>query len=315
VAIRRRIAYEMLEAGDAEGAMQFIEAGLAVNQDIDLLQDYGNYAFRAAATASQAAAAEPGAGVTPQVADLYRKAIEAYEKVFAEKGADMEVLYLRNIVTAYVQLQQHDQAISSAERYLEAHPRDASLLALYARALEHGGRIDDAVAALTRVGEADPAFPDLHLRQGVLLLNQNRLDDALPYLHRAVENGAVANDVARQVLRYVSLTGLSRENPNYAAAIVGIEAAKAFPVTPEQMRELDFYLGMALYYRGAELQDAPIPSCGPARQSLPLFQRARAALESSRAYAQGGPNANAHQQFVDGTATYITIQESVIARC
>jgi tetratricopeptide (TPR) repeat protein len=45
VAVRRRIAYEMFDAGDPLGAMMLIDEGLQVEESVELLGDYGNYAF------------------------------------------------------------------------------------------------------------------------------------------------------------------------------------------------------------------------------------------------------------------------------
>jgi tetratricopeptide (TPR) repeat protein len=217
-------------------------------------------------------------------------------------------------VNAHLQLGENAEAIRAAEKFLAVHPRESGLLSALATAYERTEQIAQAVAPLTRLAEADPAFPNVALRQGVLLLNQNRLDDAVPFLKLAVERGAVANDVARQILGWVGRNGLSREKPNYAEASKGMEAAKTFPVTPEQMQEFDFYLAVALYQRGVELQDGAVPSLGVARQTKPMFDRVKTSLASARPWAQASPNAGTWQQLNDGADTYLTIVNSVSVR-
>src|SRR5262245_23451521 len=108
-AVRNSIAYAMFEAGDPEGAMQFVEEGItASNNDVALLTAHAIYAFQAADKESRAAQAENSNATTtvsPKIADLYRKAAGSFEKVFAAKGDSTDVAYLRNTVTAYIHLQ------------------------------------------------------------------------------------------------------------------------------------------------------------------------------------------------------------------
>lgn len=78
VAVRRNIAYRAYEAGDARGAMLLTEEGMELEPDnLDLLIDYGNYAFNAAAELSSQPAVGSGQqasqeSLDPEVAELYR---------------------------------------------------------------------------------------------------------------------------------------------------------------------------------------------------------------------------------------------------
>jgi hypothetical protein len=172
------------------------------------------------------------------------------------------------------------------------------------------------IAASTLARQRELAAQDStpQLRAGVALLDANRLEDALPLLREAVAEGASADQAARQILGWVGRTGLSRANPNYGQAVVGLDAARSFPVTPQLMAELDFYLGVALYQSGVQLQDGPVPSCEVARQALPIFQRVKTVLASASVFTVGSPQENTATQVGDGADTYITIQEAVLRR-
>ncbi|MDG2282378.1 MAG: hypothetical protein P8L45_04625, partial [Longimicrobiales bacterium] len=107
-AIRMRIAYELAQAGDPVGAMEFIQVGLDVDaENVDLHEQYGGFAFSAALEIQQEAAVgaqNGGDAVAPEAVGYYREAISSYEKVFEAKGAETPVGHLSNVVSAYIQL-------------------------------------------------------------------------------------------------------------------------------------------------------------------------------------------------------------------
>ncbi len=80
--VRMRVAYELAQAGDPLGAMQFIEVGLEVDpENVDLLKQHGGFAFTAGAELNQGQEEMP-----PEAVDLFRKALVSYEKVYADPG-------------------------------------------------------------------------------------------------------------------------------------------------------------------------------------------------------------------------------------
>jgi tetratricopeptide (TPR) repeat protein len=316
VGVRRTIAYDMNEAGDPEGAMLFIEEGLAVEEDTELLLSYGIYAFQAADLQSRAAQAEnSAAGVSPPVAELYRKAVGAFEKVFEAQGAEMDVRYLRNSINAYLQLQDNESAIRASERFLAVHNQDTELLSRLATALERSGRVDDALVALQRIEAIDPSYANLYRRQGMLMVNAGRMNDALPLLQKAVQNGDNADEVAR--ILFAEAANKHMQPPeNWAAAIGLLETAKQFPVSQEQMQEFNFFHGYALYQRAVSLQpanDAP-PTVAIARQTMPLFQEAKRLVEASRPWAQRTNRVGNVDQISNAADQYVEIMGLTIQR-
>ena len=308
IAVRRRIAYEIFEAGDPEGSMLFIDEGLQVEQSPDLLQDFGGYAFAAAVKAGEGA--EAGGPISAEVAEFYRGAIDAYLKVFEAKGAEMEVSPLRNVVNAYVQLEQFNDAIQLAERVLETHANEASLWNAYAQALQRVERVDDALNALLRVEEIDPTYPDIAVRQASLLITAQRFDESVPLLRKAVEGGEDPNRVSRMILADANTNGLRANNYDYAIRL--LEVAISFEVSQEQKEELDFFLGYSLLMSSRGAQEPQ--TLQSAQATLPRFQRALRLLSGARAYDQRNGGRMNLGQLLEATNTYIEIQEAIILR-
>jgi tetratricopeptide (TPR) repeat protein len=317
-AIRRTIAFDIYEAGDPEGAMQFIEEGLGgADEDVDLLISFGTYAFQAANKASQAEAVNNSAGVSPQVADFYRKAAGAFEKAFAARGAELDIGYLRNTVTAHLQLQEWDQAQQLAERFLTVHTQDAELMARLATAQERSGNVDGALATLKRIEGIDPNFQNLYPRQASLLLNSNRADEAVPLLRDAVAKGFAADQAAIMLLGEANTKGMQTGRENWPYAIRMLEAAKALPgVSADQMGQLDFFLGYSVFQSAVDLQPAndAVPTPAIARQAMPLFQRAKQLVEASRPWAQRNNRINNVNQISAAADQYIEMMDAVIRR-
>ncbi|MDT8340509.1 MAG: tetratricopeptide repeat protein [Longimicrobiales bacterium] len=311
VAVRRNIAYEMFNAGDPEGAMILIEEGLAVEESIDLLGDFGNYAFEAARRATPEGVQTGDAEIPADVRELYGRAIDAYMQVFDAKGDSMSVGQLRNVISAHIQLGNPQEASATAEQVLEVFPQEGSVWAVYSTALERQGRVDEAVAALKRIETIDPGFPDLYARQGNMLLAAGRRADALPILRRAVdEQGQDPNRVARIIFGDAYSKGVAPDQKNWGYALEGILAAKEYQVSAENRQEFNFWHGWVLYQQGMQAQEPQ--TVQSAQRSVPLFRQAKDLFESARGYAQQrGINLT---QILDATNQYIEIQDAIIRR-
>lgn len=310
--VRRRIAYELgseAEGDDPEGAMLLIQKGLEVEDNPDLRQDLGNYAFAAAAKAKPAALPDT-AELPPEVAGLYRTAIDAYLAVFDAKGAEMPVSSLRNVVNAHLQLNEVDRAIEVAERFLEVHPDAATLWSGYADALRRDGQLDEALAALDEVQQIDPDYQNLYARQGQWLLNADRAEEAVPYLVRAVERGQDPNNIARLLLAEAHSKGI--QNNRWGYAIDLLQRAKSnFDLSAAGQQEMDFWHAYALFQRARTAQEPGTPES--ARSTLGQFQRAQELFTRAREFAVQNPNYN-YSQLVDATEQFIEIQEAILKR-
>ncbi len=312
-AIRMRIAYELAQAGDPVGAMEFIQVGLDVDpENVDLLEQYGGFAFSAALEIQQEAnvGAQDGGGVVPEAVGYYREAIEAYDKVFQAKGAETPVGHLANVISAHIQLDELDQAIMMSERVLETHGMQDRLWVLYADALQRSGRLDDAIAALDRVMEINPNHPSAPLRQGNWLIQAGRLDDAVDVLSAAAANDPQRADQAAKMI-FAEAYQNGQQKDDFAYAQRGMAAAKRLPnLQPAMINQLNFWHGYSIYSQAvAEQEPQTLQS---AQATLPKFRQAVELLQQSGDYA-AGVNVNL-QQLLENAATYIEIQDAIIKR-
>lgn len=315
VAVRRRIAYEMgVDAGDAEGAMLLIEQGLDEEESPELLGDLGNYAFEAARRAMpEGAQAGDSQSLPPEVSALYRKAIDAYSRLYAVQPDSMGVGQLRNVILGHMQLGELNEAGQFASRVLQTHENEATLWSAYSTVLERQEDVEGAVQALQRIESIDPDYENLYARQAMLYMRAGQRDRAMPIFQRAVERGQDPNVVANQIFADAYQKGLDPQNANrdLAYGIAGLRAAKEFEVSAETRSRLDFWHGYGLYQQGMAAEKPQ--TLQSAQQSLPLFQQARQLFQAGSAYAQTEPSINI-SNFLQATDQYIEIQEAIIRR-
>ena len=304
--VRMRIAYDLAQAGDPEGAMLLIEEGIELdNENLNLWQQLGNFAISAAAAEAQ------GGQMTAQAAEYYRKGIDAYDRVLTaqDTAVTLNASQLRAMISAYIQLEQIPQAIETAEEVLEQYPDEARVWAIYADALQRSGDLQAAIDALDRVRELDPEYANLALRQGNWLLQAGQFDQAVPYLERAAEDGETGDRIAQVLLSYGYQQGVQQNR--FSTAIEAFEAAKQFEMTPEKASEINFWHGWSLF-KMAEAAQQP-QTLETARRTLPWFQQARRLFQNSRSYANSREQINLGQ-ILNAVNQFIEIQEAIIRR-
>lgn len=310
--IRLKVAYDLAQGGDPAGAMDLVQVGLDVDpSNANLWEMFGGFAFAAGLEANQKAGTDSNGTLSPEAADFFHKAIEAYSKVYEAKGAETPIAHLRNVIAAHIQLKEYDQGIAVAERTLQTHPQEESIWSVYADALQPVGRVDDALAALDKVKEINPAYPNIAMRQANWLVQASRIDDAVTVLKGAVTGLSVEPDVAAQLIfADAYANGVSKQR--YGYAITGITAAKQIPnVTSKMMAQLHFWHAFAIYM-GAVAEAEP-QTLETARATLPKFQQAVQIFPMAREYAATQPSINL-LQFMTNAQTYIEIQEAIIKR-
>ncbi len=314
--VRLKIAYDMAKAGDPLGAAQLVKVGLDNDaQNPDLLEYYGSYLFSAAESRANAdstgAQGQQGGGeaLSPEARQMYQDAIDAFQKAYTIRGADMAVGHLRNIIAAQLQLGQLDEAAATAEKVLQTHPDEASIWAIYADTEQKQGNLDKAIAALDKVAQLQPDYPNLFIRQGNWLLQAGRPQDALPYFKKSVTNGQDPNTVARVIFADAHNNGVKKENFDYA--IKGIETAKQFDVNADTKAELNFWEGWSYLQMGIKEQKPQ--TLKTAKATEPMFEQALKYFQASKSYADKQPSIN-YGQMVQAAQTYIDIQNAIIKR-
>ena len=312
--VRMRIAYDLAQAGDPRGAMQLVREGLDVDEaNADLLEQYGGFAFAAALEVVQESnvGAEDSGGIPPEARELYREAIGAYEQVFEIKGEETAVGHLRNIIAAYIQLDELDRAVDVGERVLETHSQEDRLWSIYADALQRSDRLDEAIAALDRVREINPSHPNAALRQGNWLIAAGEMERAVEVLSEvAADDPQRAETAVRLIFQEAYQNGIQKDQ--YQQAIAGLSAAKQLPNLSSMWEsQLNFWHAYALYTSAVAEQEPQ--TLETAEATLPKFQRALELFRQSEEYAASQPSITL-AQFLENTNTYIEIQDAIIQR-
>jgi len=305
-AVRMNVAYELATAGNPRGAMTLIEEGITMDDtNVDLWQQLGGFAFTAAGRAMEGQS-EPNA----EVEMLYRRAIEAYTRVFDDRGAETTPAQLSNVIAAYMQLGDPG-AVDFAERAVQVHPQEASLWSRLADALQRNDRLAEAIAALESAKGADPDYPNLSARQGSWLLEADEVDEAITFLKEAVERGEQSADMMANLLFGKAYNdGVQVQQFTFAANI--LETAKSeFEVSEQMASQLNFWHGWSLYNHGLSVQEPN--TIDSARQSLPIFQQALQLFELGRAYAATVDSINL-TEILGAAQTYVDIQDAIIRR-
>jgi len=304
--IRLKIAFDMSQAGDPEGAMGLIQVGIDdAPENADLLEYYAGYGF---AAANKRAEASDATGTSPEASALYGQVIDALNDVRQIRGADIAAAQLRTLIAAHLAVDDAVAAEATARAAIELHPDARLIWAQLAEAIQRQGRIDEAVQTMTQLEGIQADYPNLNVIQANWLMSAGRLQDAVPYFQKAVEKGTDATLAARIVYGDAANNGIRREN--WAYAIRGIRAAKTFNANAETRSELDFWHGWAIYHQAIPLE-AP-QNAASANSTKPMFEQAKQLFTSGRSYAStAGVNV---QQIMDAVDTYIEIQTVLIRR-
>jgi len=311
--VRMKIAYELAQAGDPAGAAQLIQVGL--DQDptnIDLWEQLGGFSFAAGQRINEAAKRElEDAGpLSPAAAVYYRQAIEAYQKVYAAKGAETPASELRSIVAALVRLGETDRAVAVAEEIVKTHSDDAALWSTYGDALQKAGRLADAVRALERVRSMDPAYPNLDLRQAKWLLDAGRTQDAVAILRVLATNDPAQADAAGR-MAFGDAYAKGVQPKKWSVAEASLSAIRDLPNMSAGMKQqVNFWLGWSIFQGAVAQQEQR--TLETAQATLPKFQRAKELFGAAGTYP-ATVNVDV-PQLLENIGTFIDIQESIIKR-
>ena len=312
-AVRMKIAYELAQAGDPAGAAQLIEVGLDKDPDnIDLWEQLGGFAFAAGQKINdESLASESDAGsLAPGAVVYYRKAIDAYRRVYAEKGAETPASELRSIVAALVQLGEFQEAVTMAEEVVQTHADDPGLWSTYGDALQRAGRLADAIRALERVRTLDPGYKALDLRQAKWLIDAGRVAEGIDVLKGlAIADPSQADAAGRLVLADAYAKGVQPKK--WSVSEGSLTAARSIPnLSTEMKQQIDFWLGWSIFQDAVTRQEAR--TLETAQATLPRFLRARDLFANAGGYPATVKVDMA--QLTQNVNTFIEIQESIIKR-
>jgi tetratricopeptide (TPR) repeat protein len=313
VAVRSKLAYDLAQAGNFPAAVVLVQEGLKHDStDVNLWEQLGGYAFSAAHKINSGNQPETteAATVAPEAVPFFRIALDAYQRVFAARGAQTAVAQLRSMVSAYMVLGEMDNAVSMADRAVATYPDDADLWWVYCDALHRADRIPEAITALDRVTTLNPAFPSAALRRGEWLLEADRLTEAAATLKALATSDPTQADAAGGILiAYAYAKGVQPKR--WGAAIPPLEAARGIPgMSGETNSQINFWLAFSIM-QGAIPEQEP-RTVQTAQATLPKFQRARELLRLAADYPR-----KINVDLVTLVTTieqYIEIQQMIIRR-
>lgn len=211
--VRMRVAYDLAQAGDPEGALLLIQEGLDWDpENLDLWEQFGGYSFSVGESINGEYEGGDGGEVAPGAVMHFRDAIGAYERVRAGRGAETAARHLISIAVAYVRLGELSNAVLAASDGLEIYPEEARLWSIYADALRGTDRLELALDALSRVQEIDPEYSNIGLRRGSWLLEARRMREAVDVLRDVASvRPEQADGAARLVIQVAYAQGVQRE--------------------------------------------------------------------------------------------------------
>jgi tetratricopeptide (TPR) repeat protein len=214
-------------------------------------------------------------------------------------------------MASHIALGEYEEALALGRRGIELFPDNAQIRSQLANGYNQAGDVDQAIAALEGALEVDPDLPNAYARMGQWLLAQERVEEAGEAFAQAAERGEQPADVlANQIFGYGYNTK-DQGQGDFNGAIAAYNVARSLDISPALRSQINFFHGYARY-RQAEAVNQP-NTLDSATASLPLFQEALSQFNQAQEYGRANPGSNL-SQFIEGTGTFIQIQEGIIAR-
>ena len=124
-------------------------------------------------------------GDTAYGAGRYSEARAEYEKLLALRP-DLAATLHTQIARCYNQEGNYEKELEHLQAVLDAEPDNANLRSLMAQEALKGGMLERGLALLKGVDDSTITDPNVFFNIAVLLLNQQKAEEAIPYLTKAV---------------------------------------------------------------------------------------------------------------------------------
>lgn len=315
VDVRLTIARDISNAGDPAQALEFAQEGLEIEPDnLTLITYIGHFAANAALQAERAMNnqnVEAQGAVDPsRISEYYQTAVESYNQVFEQEGAETDPQILERLIVAQFKLQNYDEAVSLGQRAVEARPDNERLWQAYSRALLEAGQLEQALAAVERAEELGEPTAALAQRKGQILLQLNRNQEAVTTIVEGAEQGLYqSTDAFRTIFAHAYQQEFQNGNLNEAFQL--LDAAGPVAEAREDRLARNFWRGYILFQQAQQVH-AP-STAESAQEALPMFQRALEFFEAARGYEEIHASADV-PKFIDNTQRFIEIEQALIER-
>ncbi len=235
VPVRIKVAYDLAQADLMGPAIAIIQDGLQyTEEDVDLLQTLGDYSLR----------------YSSEDSTYVDTALMAYQKVLELKGEETDQSIIENALAAYNRAGRTQEAVTFAERALQSFSDSPRLWSLYADALGRAERFADASAAMDKVIQLDPSYPNGYLKRGQFKLQAGDESGGLADFNQAINSGGSTSEDVFKL--FFSQAIQSRNAGNLSAAVGHFERALQF-APGNQKAEVEFWWGYTLYQLGERL--------------------------------------------------------------
>jgi len=168
-----------------------------------------------------------GTGASKEALEAVKKGDEAYKAGrFAEARAEYErVLPLRpdlatslhtQIARCYSQEGNYEKELEHLQVALDADPTNVALKSLMAQEALKGGFLDRGLALLKGIDDSTIKDPNVFFNIAVLLLNQQKADEAVGYLTKAVTvDSTFVDGYFQRALAYLQLQKLAESKADF----------------------------------------------------------------------------------------------------
>lgn len=309
--VRLSIATELANQGDPAGALQLVEE---VSTEADASAQIFTYAGHFAMNAGLAAqSAEAAGAATPGAADeamtLFRKAVQHYERAIEMTPADsVDGAIYRNLMLAHRNIGNMDRALAVGQR-ATADGDNVQALSIYADVLKDAGRIDEAIAALDRAMRIAPETQNLGARKGLMLLDANRLNEAVAAFKQANDAGLLSPELRENVAQRLAVNGFNlTQQQRFNDAMPYFRASRELGTSERSVGMVNFFHGYTLVMQvDGMLRTAT--TAGPARTARPLLDEARRLLQNAGGFSEQRAKT---QELLGNVAQYIEVADALI---
>jgi tetratricopeptide (TPR) repeat protein len=305
--VRLKIATDLANAGDPAGALQLVEAAMNAEDATGLLWEYaGHFAMNAGLSRMEAG---PANGNQAEAHRFFETAIRHYDQAMAKRGDSLDLTVYRNLMLAHSRLENTAQALEFGQRATTALPDDAQTWMVYAEVLSGADRIDEALRAFDRASTLNPDLQNINARKAMLLLNANRLNDALAAARTGAERGDIQADMLESISQRMTQIGFQQaQQGRYQQALPYFAAAREVGKSSLSVAMANFFHGYTLIQQGAPLV-RDNANAARARQAKPMFEQAKVLLEGAGAYTDQAAN---RAQLLQQVQQFIEVADALI---
>lgn len=309
--VRLSIATELANQGDPAGALQLVEeVATGADASAQIFTYAGHFAMNAGLSAQAAAGTDVAApGSNTEAMTLFRKAVQHYERAIEMTPADsVDGAIYRNLMSAYRNVGNVDRALAIGQQ-ATASGDNAQALSIYADVLKEAGRVDEAIAALDRAVQVDPTMPNLEARKGLLLLEANRLNEAVAAFKQANDAGRLSPEFRENVAQQLAVSGYNlTQRQRFNEALPYFRASRELGKSERSVGMVNFFHGYTLVMQvDGMLRTAT--TAGPARTAKPLLEEARRLLQNAGGFTEQRAKT---QELLGNVAQYIEVADALI---